>query len=113
MLGIPSNNYVEYKEIKGVKVSDVSECFLLAIGQAGPPVAIFLMKDGSVEWFDIEEAVNNSDFNSEGKMENVTGVVRILNVGAGSKSGESGGWIDIIGVKEDGTFYNLGVEIRK
>lgn len=113
-ISITKDSYMNNYEIKGIDANKVAEAFLLGRGQdLIYPIAFFLMKAGTVEWLDVKNAVENNDFNAEGKITNVTGVVRIVNVGVGPKNGEGPGWMDIIGIKADGSFYNLGSIVSK
>lgn len=65
------------------------------------------MKDGSIIWLNSQDAITNKDFVVEGKIPNVEDVVRIVN--ASSYDGIGSG-ITIVGVKADGTFYDLCLE---
>lgn len=108
-ISITKDSYMNDYEVKGIDASKVAEAFLLGAGQdIVYPTAYFLMKDGTVEWFNVKDAVEKNDFNAEGKISNVANVVRIVNAGVGPKSGEGSGWIDVIAVRADGTFYNIG-----
>ena len=104
---IKIEKYKDY-EIIGINAQDISEIYVSGWGQAVVcPAVYFLMKDGSIIWLNSEDAIANKDFAVEGKIPNVENVVRIVNAYA---SGGFGGGSTILGLKADGTFYDLCLE---
>lgn len=99
-------------EVTNIDVNETSQVFVIGCGQGIDfPIAFFLMKDGSVEWLNINDALTKKDFNAEGKIPNVQDIKTIINAGAigivDKETGAGPGWVTIIGVKEDGSFYDL------
>ena len=79
-----------------------------SFGQTGDYCTVlFLLEDGTVEYIPLRKAVMNNNFNSCGKISNVSGVSYIT----GNVSYANGH--AIIGLKDDGTFYNLSELLMK
>ena len=76
------------------------------VGQGvGNEVIFFLMEDGTVEYMELIKAMQKDEYKSQGKIKGVEGVVEI-NLAYGSRNFHSP-----IGVKEDGSFYDLWLMI--
>ena len=104
---IKIEKYKDY-EITGINVKDIAEIYVSGWGQAVVcPAVYFLMKDGSIIWLNSEDAIANKDFVVEGKIPNVKNIVRIVNAYA---SAGFGGGATILGLKSDGSFYDLCIE---
>lgn len=92
-------------EIKNINVSEISEVIVEGWGNGIDfPVVFFLMVDGTVEWLDTQSAFTKKDFSAEGKVEGVENIVKIVKAGV---SGEYDGGYTVLGVKQDGSFYDL------
>lgn len=84
------------------KVVDV---FLGYEGQGGVdyPLILFLMEDGSVEYLNAKQAVENLDFKSNGKLNYLSNIVRFEEASIGTLSG--GGYVGVVAIDSDGYSY--------
>ncbi len=99
-------------EIKNIDVSKVSDVIIKGWGQGVDcPIVFFLMKDGTVEWLNSYQALVNKKFEAEGKITGVENVERIIRASVGGDDGP--GNYTIIGIRADGTFYDLYQSINK
>ena len=104
-----NGNFEQNKEyeITNIDASNIKSIYVSDHGTSGNyPIALFLMKDGTVEWLQI----GSGDLVAEGKIENVENIVRIETVNVGEHyelSDDGAGWISVIGIREDGNFYDL------
>ena len=98
---------------------NIRKVYVSGFGQAtGSETILYLMEDGTVEYTPItynivKEAVNSPDtvnLKSYGKIQNVEGVVMIATVSA--HEGISG-YKALIGIKADGSFYELSSILNK
>lgn len=100
MDGISIKTDTDY-EIKNININEVAEIFVGVYGNGiDYPVVFFLMKNGTVNWLNVQDACVNKDFNAEGIISGVTDVVRIVN-------GGTNGGFTVLAFKQDGTFYDL------
>ncbi|MDD2627485.1 MAG: hypothetical protein PHR25_00350 [Clostridia bacterium] len=92
-------------EVTGIDVSKVATIFISGWGQGITiPAVFFLMTDGTVEWLNLEDSFTKGDYKAEGKISNVSNVVKITNAAA---TGGFGGGGTIVGIRNDGNFYDL------
>lgn len=100
-----SNDFGSTIELKfDTDVVDV--CSASVSSQAvGYEVLLVLLKDGTVEYVPLYEAIKNNNIKSYGKIDGITDIVRIGKV---SFSGNDGyGHISPCAIKADGSFYDL------
>lgn len=104
---------VENKYIVSNFTKNIKEVYIRGFGQApGHETAIYVMEDGTVEYTPIKHALGNNGssedtiLKSYGKMENVSDVVTIL-TGIDYCDHCIGEGLNLLGIKQDGTFYNL------
>jgi len=101
--GMKLNANTNY-EITGFpkKVADI---FLGYYGQSvNYPIAFFILEDGTVWYLDTKSFMINGNTKVEGKLNGVEGVVKIKQA---DWHDSSGGCETVIGIKADGSFYNL------
>lgn len=92
-------------EVTGIDVSKVATIFISGWGQdINVPAVFFLMTDGTVEWLNLKDSFTKGDYKAEGKISNVSNVVKITNAAA---TGGFGGGTTIVGIRNDGDFYDL------
>lgn len=97
-------------EIKNINVAEVADVFVGAYGNGiNYPVIFFLMKNGTVNWLDVQAACENKDFNAEGIISDVNDIVKIAKCvySAGTNGETEGGAYTVLGFKQDGSFYDL------
>lgn len=68
------------------------------------PIAYFLMEDGTVWYLNTETFMINGNTKAQ-KDEGIEGVIRLKQANLGVPN--DGGWLDIIGIKADGSYYKL------
>lgn len=68
-------------------------------------VILFLMNDGTVEYINTADLLNNSDYKSQGKKENLSNVVKFDILSAWEEEG--GGYVTTIAIDKDGYYYDL------
>ena len=95
---------------------NIKEVYIGGFGQtSGDETAFYIMEDGTVEYTPIEHALGNNGSSSEtilksyGEFENVSEVVKVVTASdypINSEYATSGAY-HILGIKTDGTFYNL------
>lgn len=106
-----SNDFNSTIELKfNTEVVDV--CNTTVGGQAvGSEVLLIMLKDGTVEYIPLYNAIKNNNIKSYGKVEGINDIVRI---GSVSFSGNDGfGHISPCAIKSDGSFYDLGERLLK
>lgn len=95
------------------KIKDV---YIAGFGQSsGHETAFYVMEDGTVEYTPINNALGEKASSSEtilksyGKINDVSGVVKIISATDYCPNDNTciGGSYNILGIKQDGTFYNL------
>lgn len=96
--------------------SEIKDVLLAGFGQAsGYETAFYLMNDGTVEYTPIKNALGSNGsskdtvLRSYGKLSGISGVVKLA-IAVDKCNLENcigGGSYNIIGIKQDGTFYNL------
>ncbi len=75
-------------------------------------MAFFILSDGTVEYINIKEAIENDTYQSNGKISNLTDIVGIQMANVSSKDGP-GGYITTIAYNKDGKFYDIDKELKK
>ena len=92
---------------------DIKDVYISGWGQAaGKETIFYVMDDGTVEYTPISKALSSkgtsesTDLTSYGMIPNVSGVAEIGYAGAGIEHGSS--WGTVIGITQDGSFYDLG-----
>ena len=113
----------EYYQINGFS-KKIKSTFIGSLGQDSVGITLFfIMEDGTVEYMPMfinkgDHYEMNYQYNSEGKVDsfkvsgilsNVEDVYKLYNVNA---SKGVGSWGTTIGVKKDGSFYDLGAIIN-
>ena len=74
-------------------------------------VLIILLKDGTVEYIPLYNAIKNNNIKSYGKIEGITDIVRIGTVKFNGT--EFGGFLAPCAIKSDGSFYDLSNRLSK
>lgn len=94
----------------------IRKVYVSGWGQAmGADTIFYLMEDGTVEYTPItskivKESVDTPDtviLKSYGKIQNVEDVVMIATVSAGPANSQTGGYMALVGIKADGSFYDI------
>ena len=100
-----SNNFDMPINIRFEK--DVVDLCVSTLGgqSVGYEVLIILLKDGTVEYIPLYNAIKNNNIKSYGKIEGITDIVRIGTVKF--KGTEFGGFMAPCAIKSDGSFYDL------
>ncbi len=103
---------VKNKEITGFN-QEVKEVYYAHMGNGDPyPIILFLMKDGSVEFADSLKVLKNEEFNSAGKIKELSNIVKFVHLDAEeiSEDGERmGGWMTVAAIDEDGYSFDLSL----
>ena len=90
----------------------VDLCVSTLGGQSvGYEVLIILLKDGTVEYIPLYNAIKNNNIKSYGKIEGITDIVRIGTVKFNGT--EFGGFMAPCAIKSDGSFYDLSNRLSK
>lgn len=103
-------NPIKNKELTGFK-TDVKEVFYAYMGNGDPaPLILFLMDDGSVEYIDSWKILENKEFESQGKIEELSNIVKFVELDAScfNENGErEGGFITVAAIDEEGYSFDL------
>lgn len=101
---------VENKEITGFN-QNVKKVYYAYMGNGDPcPIILFLMEDGSVEFLDSSKMLKNEQYKSQGKIKELSNIVKFIHVDAQEldENGEGmGGWITVVAINEDGYSFDL------
>ena len=90
------------------EIVDISLFRTYGGGAAGYDFALFLMKDGTLEYIPIFEALENNDFSSRGTISEVSDIVKLATVsGKNSNDAETDLYVTKVAIKSDGSFYDL------
>lgn len=95
----PTNEY-EYhfnKAIKDVLVYNIGQEELC-------PIVMYLMEDGTINYIDICNSLENGDLSSYKTIPNIDGITKLYSAAGGSQYGIS----TVLAKKSDGSFYDLG-----
>ena len=97
-------------EVKSYEVNnfsqEVEDIYIGGVGQAaGGETALYLMKDGTVEYTPIAKANTSNNFSSFGMLKDVNDIVKFYTADASVPN--SSGYVTILAQKADGTFYDL------
>lgn len=101
---------VKDKELTGFsgKVVDTYQAYM---GNGDPkPILLFLMKDGSVEYIKSSSALEQGIFESQGKINELSDIVKFQSVDAYDvdENGETlSGWITVVAINKKGYSYDL------
>ena len=106
-----SNNFDMPINIRFEK--DVVDLCVSTLGgqSVGYEVLIILLKDGTVEYIPLYNAIKNNNIKSYGKIEGITDIVRIGTVKFNGT--EFGGFMAPCAIKSDGSFYDLSNRLSK
>ena len=106
-----SNNFDMPINIRFEK--DVVDLCVSTLGgqSVGYEVLIILLKDGTVEYIPLYNAIKNNNIKSYGKIEGITDIVRIGTVKFNGT--EFGGFLAPCAIKSDGSFYDLSERLKK
>ena len=87
--------------------NEIEEIYVGSLsGQAvGEEVALFLMKDGTVEYIPLYRALKNVDIRSYGKVSGVSDIVSISSIDVVNSEGY--GYRSMAAIKSDGSFYDI------
>jgi len=113
-IGVGSTETIEYEVVNFTK--NIKEAYIAGFtSSSGFETAFYIMEDGTVEYTPIVSALKNNDslndknLKSYGKIENVSGVVKLISATGYYPNNEqavtSGTYI--LGIKSDGSFYDL------
>lgn len=97
---LPTNTY-EYhfnKAIKDVLVYNIGQEELY-------PIVMYLMEDGTINYIDIYNSLENGDLSSYKTIPNIDGITKLYSASGGSQYGIS----TVLAKKSDGSFYDLGI----
>ena len=97
-LSNPSLKYNFDKEIRNVVVSNIGQ-------EEYAPIIVFLMNDGTLNYIDIYNGLENNDLSTYKKINNVSNIINLYQASACSK--EYCSIRTILAQKEDGSFYDL------
>ena len=93
---------------------NVRKVYVSGYGQGtGYETIYYVMEDGTVEFTGIADSLskngptNNDALKISGKIDNVTGVTQIAYATSAPKDSEYGAGLAVIGVRTDGSFYDL------
>lgn len=108
-------NPIKNKELTGFK-TDVKEVFYAYMGNGDPaPLILFLMDDGSVEYIDSWKIIENKEFESQGKVEELSNIVKFVELDAScfNENGErEGGFITAAAIDGEGYSFDLSQIIK-
>lgn len=91
--------------VQGVKQDEVAEYMFGMFGHAsGGLKLLLLMRDGTVEYMPVLEALESGEMRMYGKADGVSEVIRLINVHV---SGGIGGGLTVLAQKANGEFYDL------
>lgn len=97
---LPTNKY-EYhfnKAIKDVLVYNIGQEELY-------PIVMYLMEDGTINYIDIYNSLENGDLSSYKTIPNIDGITKLYSASGSSQYGIS----TVLAKKSDGSFYDLGI----
>ncbi len=101
---------IKDKEITGFDVP-VEKVHLAYMGNGDmAPILLFLMKDGSVEYLESRDMLENENYKSSGKLGNLSDIVKFTNVTITDldENGETlGGAIGVVAIDKDGISYDI------
>jgi len=78
---------------------------------SGNEAILFLMNDGTIEYVPYYLALKENNFRSRGKLENINGIIRLLDVNASNPNGV-GGYRTVLAQRADGALYDLSSTIN-
>ena len=106
-----SNNFSYPIELKFDK--EISDLCISSLGfqSVGYEILMILLKDGTVEYMPLYDAMKNNNIKSYGKIEGITDIARIGSVEF--KGSEGGGYGAPCAIKSDGSFYDLSKRLLK
>lgn len=105
-----NNKSIKNKEITGFEAK-IKEVYFAYMGNGDmAPFILFLMEDGSVEYINSRIMLKNEKYESEGKIEEISNIVKFetLNATDVDENGEKmGGFITVVAIDEEGYSYDL------
>lgn len=101
---------IKDKEITGFK-SKVKEIYYAYMGNGDmSPYILFIMEDGSVEFVDSNKMLKLKNYESKGKIKELSNIVKFVHLNAQefNENGEGmGGWITVAAIDEEGYSFDL------
>ena len=92
---------------------EISDLCISSLGfqAVGYEILLILLKDGTVEFIPLYDAIKNNNIKSYGKIEGITDIARIGSVEF--RGSEGGGFGAPCAIKSDGSFYDLSNRLSK